>query len=280
MYKELDQINIRPKPFQYYTAEELWTNEHTSKKMLEYHLNDAIDISSRNKTFIEHSVNWIIHHFNVDDKTEIADFGCGPGLYTNKLAEFGANITGIDFSENSPSYAKQIALQNDLKINYICKNYLDFETTKRFDLTMMIMCDYCALSPVQRKKMLTKYLSFLSPGGSVLLDVYSLNAFNQQEESATYEVNYMNNFWSPNNYYCFVNKFRYEEEKVTLDKYTIIEKARKRIVYNWLQYFSTETLVKEFEDNGFIVESLYSDVAGKEYNPKSKEIAVVATKIE
>jgi hypothetical protein len=63
---------------------------------------------------------------------------------------------------------------------------LDFETTQRFDLIMMIMCDFCALSPEQRKIMLSKFYALLKPGGSVLLDVYSLNSFNQKEESATY----------------------------------------------------------------------------------------------
>jgi len=56
MFKELKEINSRPAPFQFYTADELWTNEHTSKQMLEYHLNDSIDASSRNKNFIERSV--------------------------------------------------------------------------------------------------------------------------------------------------------------------------------------------------------------------------------
>ena len=56
-----------------------------------------------------------------------------------------------------------------------------------------------------------------------MLDVYSLNSFNQKEESATYELNQLNGFWSPVDYYCFVNTFKYEKEKVTLDKYTIIE---------------------------------------------------------
>jgi len=44
MFNELKEINSRPKPFQFYTADELWTNEHTSKQMLEYHLNEAIDV--------------------------------------------------------------------------------------------------------------------------------------------------------------------------------------------------------------------------------------------
>jgi len=98
----------------------------------------------------------------------------------------------------------------------------------------MIMCDYCALSPTQRKRILRKFHRILKPSGSVLLDVYSLSAFEQKEEIATYEVNQLNGFWSPKKYYAFLNTFKYDEEKVVLDKYTIIELERTRTVYNWL----------------------------------------------
>jgi 2-polyprenyl-3-methyl-5-hydroxy-6-metoxy-1,4-benzoquinol methylase len=279
VFKELQELNLRPAPFQFYTADELWANEHTSKQMLEYHLNESIDVSSRNKSFIESSVEWIVSHFGVDNKTKIADFGCGPGLYTTRLAKRGATVTGIDFSENSLKYAKQVAKQKGLKINYAHTNYLDFETTQSFDLITMIMCDFCALSPEQRKIVLSKFSSLLKPGGSVLLDVYSLTSFNQKEESATYELNQLNGFWSPEDYYCFVNTFKYEKEKVILDKYTIIEESRKRVVYNWLQYFSTKSLSEEFEENGFKVEDFYSDVAGTTFDPESTEFALVAKKL-
>jgi SAM-dependent methyltransferase len=278
MFKELREINLRPAPFQFYTADELWANEHTSKQMLAYHLNESIDVSSRNNIFIEKSVEWIVSHFGVDNKTEIVDFGCGPGLYTTRLAERGAIVTGIDLSERSLKHARQVAAQKGLSINYVLTNYLDFETTNSFDLITMIMCDYCALSPDQRKKMLSKFFSLLKPDGSVLLDVYSLNGFNQKEESATYELNQLNGFWSPEDYYCFVNTFKYEKEKVILDKYTIVDESGKRVVYNWLQYFSEDSLRKEFEENGFMVEALYSDVAGKTFTPESPEIAIVAKK--
>jgi len=276
MFKELKEINSRPAPFQFYTAEELWTNEHTAQQMLQYHLNEDVDLSSRNKKFIERSVEWIVSRFSVNDKTEIADFGCGPGLYAKSLAKRGARVTGIDFSENSLRYAKEVAGQEGLPIEYIYANYLDFETSKRFDLIMMIMCDFCALSPEQRKIMLGKFYSLLKPGGSVLLDVHSLHFFNQREESATYELNQLNSFWSPDDYYCFVNTFKYEEEKVTLDKYTIIEETGTRVVYNWLQQFSKESLLEEFTVNGFEVDGIYSDVAGTSFDPESQEITIVA----
>ena len=278
MFNELKEINSRPEPFQFYTADELWTNEHTSKQMLKYHLNESIDVSSRNKNFIERSVKWIVSYFGVDDKTDLADFGCGPGLYTSRLAEQGAIVTGIDFSKNSLKYAKQFAKQKSLNIKYVHANYLEFETTQSFDLIIMIMCDFCALSPKQRKIMLSKLFSFLKPGGFVLLDVYSLNSFEKKEESSTYELNQLNGFWSAKDYYCFVNTFKYEKEKVSLDKYTIMEESQTRVVYNWLQYFSCESLIKEFKENGFCVECFYSDVSGKPLNQKSTEIAIIAKK--
>ena len=280
MFNELKEINLRPKPFQFYTADALWTDEHTSQKMLEYHLDESVDLSSRNKEFVERSVKWIVSHFGIDRHTAIADFGCGPGLYTTPFAEHGADVTGIDFSERSIRYAGETAGSKALEVDYVCGDYLEFETEKRFDLITMIMCDYCALSPIQRKKMLTRFKSLLNADGAVLLDVYSLNAFDQRKEVSIYEHRQLDGFWSKEDYYGFLNTFKYDEEKVILDKYTIIEKARTRTVYNWLQYFSPDFLKNELEDSGLKIDHFFADVAGEAFNPRSAALAVVARKKE
>ena len=279
MFDELERINKRPKPFEYYTASDLWTDEHTSEQMLTFHLNENIDVSSRNAGFIDRSVEWIASRFNVGAGTKIADFGCGPGLYATRLAQRQADVTGIDFSKRSIQYAQGVATRGGLSIHYVNQNYLVFETDDRFHLILMIMCDFCALGPSQRKRMLSKFHTALAPGGSVLLDVYSLKAFDQREEAATCEANLLNGFWSPNKYYGFLNTFKYEAEKAVLDKYTLVEAARTRTVYNWLQYFSSEALEREFVECGFTIEELYSDVAGSQFDTEAKEFAVVALKI-
>ncbi len=278
MFEEIENINTRPEPFEFYTASDLWTDEHTSKQMLTYHLNEGIDMSSRNSEFISRSVEWIASRFNVGVGTKIADFGCGPGLYATKLAQRQADVTGIDFSKRSIQYAQEVATKEGLSIHYVNQNYLVFETDDRFHLILMIMCDFCALSPTQRKKMLSEFHTILEPGGLVLLDVYSLTAFGQREEAATYEANLLNGFWSPKKYYGFLNTFKYEKDRVVLDKYTLIEADRTRTVYNWLQYFSPEALEKEVMECGLMIEKLYSDVAGSPFDPENKEFAVVIKK--
>ena len=249
-----------------------------TQSSLEFHLNESIDVSSRNKDFIGRSVDWVVSHFQVGRNTSIVDFGCGPGLYTTLLAEKGADVTGIDFSERSIRYAKEIAVQKELDIHYLVQNYLQYETVKKFDLITIIMCDFCALSPAQRKQMLQKFHALLQPKASLLLDAYSLNAFEERKETATYEENQMSGFWSPENYYGFLNTFKYEKEKVILDKFTIVEASKTKTIYNWLQYFSLESIKNEFLENGFRIDECYSDLAGTAFSPDSNEFAIVAHK--
>lgn len=67
---------------------------------------------------------------------------------------------------------------------------------------------------------------------------------------------------------------------IDFSEYSIFEGSRKRVVYNWLQCYSKDSLKSEFGANGFKIKSLYSDVVGKAFDSESKEIAIVALKGE
>jgi len=141
------------------------------------------------------------------------------------------------------AYAREAAAEKGLEVEYVCQDYLTFESDKRFDLITLIFCDLCPLSPDQRKNLLSRFFKLLKDDGSVLLDVASLNAFDKREEAATHELSRLIGFWSPDPYYGFVNTFKYEEE---------------------------------LEDAGFVVEAFHGDVAGAEFRPEADEFAIVA----
>ncbi|MBN2115548.1 MAG: hypothetical protein JW730_03195, partial [Anaerolineales bacterium] len=144
------------------------------------------------------------------------------------------------------------------------------------ELLIMIFCDFCALSPAQRKTLLEKFKRLLQPDGSILLDAYLINAFNQKTESATYLVSLSDGFWSAGKYYQFLNTFKYEDVKVTLDKYTIIEENRTRQIFNWLQYYNKESIASEFAASGLKIEKFLANVAGDEFDPEGSEFAIIA----
>ena len=278
LFNALQSISAKPPPFSVYTAKALWTDPHTSEQMLAFHLNPEIDVSSRRATFIDQSTQWLVQHFHLSSASQVIDFGCGPGLYTSRLAALGMAVTGIDFSSRSIEYGKQQAAQHGHDVTYVHADYLEYEPHGQFDLITMIMCDICALSPDQRQAMLQKFHRLLSDTGRVVLDVYSLQAFAERQESTLCEKNQLQGFWSASPYYGFVASFKYEDENVSLDKYTIVEEARQRTVYNWLQYFSPSSLDRELRTAGLKVLETYADIAGSPYREDAKEFAVVIGK--
>jgi SAM-dependent methyltransferase len=246
--------------------------------MLAFHLNGEIDVSSRRTSFIDDSVRWMSECFDLSANSRIIDFGCGPGLYTTRFAKLGAEVCGVDFSSRSIEYAREFADRNKFDVSYIEADYLKYQLEGEFDLITMIMCDYCALSPEQRALLLVRFKELLSDRGRIVFDVYSLNAFADKTEESYYEKNQLNGFWSAEPYYGFVSSYKYEQEKVSLDKFTIIERGRQREVYNWLQYFTPESLKQEVHAAGLEVEAVYGDVAGSQYDSGASEFAVVVTK--
>ncbi len=275
LFSALESINRKPPPFSVYTARELWTDEHTSEQMLAFHLDGQIDISSRRESFIDDSVGWLTDRFDLSRGSRIIDFGCGPGLYASRLARLGAEVTGVDFSSRSIRYARECARRDTLEVDYVEADYLEYQPLGHFDLITMIMCDFCALSPAQRAGMLAKFERLLADHGRVVLDVYSLKAFADKQEGLVCEKNQLDGFWSAQPYFGLVASFKYDDEKVSLDRYTIVEEGRQREIYNWLQYFTPDSLDREVREAGLTIDEVYGDVAGSPYTADAAEFAVV-----
>lgn len=276
LFEVLERINERPPLYSRYTADVLWSSPDISEMMLRYHLDGEVDLASRRTDFIEASFAWIRQRFDLRDGRRAIDLGCGPGLYANRLARTGAAVTGVDISPRSLDYARDAARRDGLEIDYRLGDYLAIELEPGYDLALMIMCDYCALNPGQRGRLLQRVRALLRPGGAFLFDVYSLAAFETWEELTAYGPGLMDGFWSAQPYYGFHNTFRYEDEKVVLEKFVILERDRETEYYNWFQHYDVAALTAEVEAAGLVVDELFGDVAGEPFEPSLPEFAVVA----
>ena len=276
LFRTLEHINRRPEPHAAYTAAALWTAPDISEMMLRYHLDGEVDLASRRTAFIASSAEWIRSEFELGPGRSVLDLGCGPGLYANRLARSGAAVTGVDFSERAVDYARAEAQREGIEVDYVVADYLGYETDQRFDLATLIMCDYCALSPSQRADLIARVERLLKPEGAFLFDVYSLPYFETWEERVAYGPDMMDGFWSAREYYGFLNTFVYEEEKLVLEKYVIVEADRTVEFLNWFQHFDPGSLAAELAAGGLVVDALLADVAGAPYEPDAAEFAVIA----
>jgi SAM-dependent methyltransferase len=275
LFAALERINERPALYSRYTADALWTSPDISEMLLRFHLDGEVDVASRRTDFIEASVDWMVAAFELGPGRRVIDLGCGPGLYTNRLARTGASISGVDFSARSIEHARSAAAGEGLAVEYLLGDYLAIELQPGYDLALMIMCDYCALSPSQRRRLLERVGLILAPGGAFLFDVYSLAAFETWEEQVAYGPGLMDSFWSARPYHGFLSTFRYEAEKVVLEKYTIVEAAGTREYLNWFQHYDVAGLTAEVEAAGLTVSAVHGDVAGAPFEASAPEFCVV-----
>jgi SAM-dependent methyltransferase len=188
-------------------------------------------------------------------------------------------VTGIDFSPRSIAHARAAAQQEGLGVRYETADYLSWTPDERFDLALMIFCDYGAMAPRQRRQLLERMRDVLEPGGAFLFDVSSLAALASLEETAAYAPRLMDGFWSPHEYFGFLNTFTYPDERASVDRYEIVEADRTRTFCNWVQYYDPASLAAELAGSGMIVAELVGDVAGAPYDASAHEFAVVARPI-
>ena len=268
---------LRKPPIYTKSAAEFWNDEYISKQMLKAHLDPDFDGASRKLDFIEKSAAWITEQIPPVDYPLLLDIGCGPGIYAEKFAQKGYQVTGVDFSKRSIDYAQQSAFSKKLNISYVYQNYLEMDLNKSYDVCTMIYCDYGALSTKDRQVIMKKIYHHLKPGGKLLLDVFSMAKFCDFQEQQVWEICPNGGFWRPGEYMALSGFYKYLDY-VTLDLISIISKEEITPYYLWNTYFTKETLMQEAESIGFKMCGLFSDVAGRNYQSESDTIAIILEK--
>ena len=69
-------------------------------------------------------------------KIKILDIGCGGGLLSEPMARLGAEVTGIDASDQNVKIAKLHSKKNNLNIKYYCLSPENFKTKTKFDVIL------------------------------------------------------------------------------------------------------------------------------------------------
>ena len=263
LFEELSEIHRKPELFSAYTAETLWTEPHLAQQMLKTHLDQNTSLASRTLPVIEQTVQWLDERFSLDGK-KVCDLGCGPGLYAERYAQSGAIVEGLDFSANSIAYASNNATANHGSLSFQQANYLTDNLPAGQDLITLIYCDFCPLSPAQRRILLEKVRRALVPGGAFVFDVHSAKSFEEISERIVLNRNPINGFWSANDCYVFQSKWIYAADAVSLDLFTIVEERKTWRIYNWLQHFLPKSIHAELQANGFEVENISSGFGSKD----------------
>ncbi len=174
---KFDRIISRAMPLPWQAGEKVpWDDPAFSDRMLEQHLAQTHDWASRRMSVIEHQLEFIKDLLTRHGGKRILDLGCGPGLYTQLLAQAGYDCTGVDFSPASIRYAREAAEKASLSIDYVLADVREYIPAEGFDLVMMLFGEFNVFKEADAGRLLAQAFAALSEDGILLMEVQTFEA--------------------------------------------------------------------------------------------------------
>ncbi|MDX8437283.1 class I SAM-dependent methyltransferase [Mesorhizobium abyssinicae] len=105
----------------------------------------------------------------------VLELGCGYGRITNRLAEKGALVTGLDISPILLNKAKAVAAESGMDVEYVLGDMRSLPWRHRFDAAFLWHLTFGYFSDADNERVLRESASSLRKGGRLLID--HLNIF-------------------------------------------------------------------------------------------------------
>ncbi|WP_263771077.1 bifunctional 2-polyprenyl-6-hydroxyphenol methylase/3-demethylubiquinol 3-O-methyltransferase UbiG [Propionivibrio soli] len=119
-------------------------------------------------------LGWIDHHASLAGKN-VLDVGCGGGILSESMAEFGATVTGIDLSEKALGVARLHLLESGRQVSYrhVSVEDLAQEMPSAFDaITCMELLEHVP----RPASVISACAALVKPGGHVFFSTLNRNA--------------------------------------------------------------------------------------------------------
>ncbi|QUX20066.1 class I SAM-dependent methyltransferase (plasmid) [Staphylococcus haemolyticus] len=249
----------------------IWTESRISDIIFDSHFNPEVYGGSKGNVFINETISFIKTIAPINKYKKILDLGCGPGLYSLELSKMGYDVLGVDYSQKSIDYARKQNQITQMDTKYIVEDILKFRPSDRYDVCLLIYRIFCNFSESDRKLLLNNIYNSLNEGGLLLLDVPSVNEYDQYLDINVWE-------YSEQKYINLISIKKYPRH-ILLKKSVFIFKDNKILdFYDWIKHFTLNEISLELEASGFKVLHVYEDVNGTQIHQDSNNLALLCQK--
>jgi 2-polyprenyl-3-methyl-5-hydroxy-6-metoxy-1,4-benzoquinol methylase len=241
-----------------------WEDPDSSRRMLREHLSQAHDGASRRSETIEKHIEFIKRIALSRPDGRVLDLGCGPGLYTQRLAEQGYDCTGIDLGPASIEYAVQQAESVAQHCRYVLGDLREVDFGIGYDLVMFLYGDLNPFPRDEALEILRRCYAALAPNGCVLLEVHSFEAVRARGEAARRWSAVESGLFSERPHLRLEESFWLEATAHAAGRYWIVDAETAEVTkYGWTMRAYTDA---EYEallsEAGLRLVARYEDLTG------------------
>ena len=228
--KLLDVVHREDGPRPWAEGEKIpWDDPDFSRRMLREHLSQEHDAASRRFKIIDGHVKWIHTHVLKEVPSQILDLGCGPGLYTSRLARLGHRCVGIDFSPASIARAKKEAGKADLQCSYIQRDIRTMDYGHGYGLVILVFGEFNVFRPAEARGILEKARRALAADGLLLLEPHTFEAVRKMGEQSSSWHSAQRGLFSDEPHVCLQESFWDAESSVAITRYYVIDATTGKV---------------------------------------------------
>jgi SAM-dependent methyltransferase len=219
-----DMVGRKVSPEPWAEGEKIpWDDPGFSERMLKEHLSQDHDMASRRGAMIDLHVSWIHETCLHGRPSRVLDLACGPGLYSQRLAQLGHRCIGIDFSPASIAHAQSQAAEAGLEIEYSCEDIRTAEYGDNFDLAMLVFGEFNMFRKNDAEQLFSRIHKALNSGGHVLLEPQTYHAIEKEGKGPACWHTEPAGLFSPDPHIWLDEHFWHDDCHASTTRYYIID---------------------------------------------------------
>ena len=151
------------------------------------------------------------------------DLGCGPGLYTARLAALGHECVGVDVAPAAIDYARARAAAAGLACTYRLEDVRTAWHSPGFGLAMMLFGEINVFRSADARLVLTRARAALADGGLLLLEAHTEAAVRRMGRAAATWRTHAEGLFSPRPHLRLDEAFWDEARRVATHRYFVVD---------------------------------------------------------
>lgn len=215
-------------------------------------------------------IDFLIKELELQKSTKILDLACGHGRHTNKLAELGYNITGVDINKGFLEIAKNDARKKKLNTKFICGDMRKIEFKEEFDRLLLLFTSFGYFEDEENFKVIKNVANALVQGGLFCFDTFNRDVF-------------LKNFLP----YIVIEKGDdLMIDRKTFDSFTgriydkriVIRNGRRKDKPFFIRIYNPNEIKELLSKAGLNIHNIYEGWDGKPFTSNSRTMIIIAKK--
>lgn len=237
-----------------------WNDPDFSARMLREHLDDSHGTASRTTAERQQQIDWLWSKMRLRRGATLLDVTCGPGLYAVEFARRGCHVIGIDFGPAAIDYARRQAAENDVAgyCTFVEQDVREIDYAgSNFDAALFIYGQLAVFKREEAQMLLNRVAQSLKPGGQLCVEL--LNQDRVDKGNSNWWFTDDCGLWGETPFLHLGERFWYEEEKLSLERFQTIDLQTGELVEIQLcdQTYAVAEMVQMMQQAGFKAVAMY-----------------------